>query len=70
MSSRRVHIEGDRSFWIDFLEVEELSDHRVCDSRVDRISEKYDTIFEKARVDIIGTLLSSYFIDDRGDEKV
>ena len=70
MPSWRVHIESDRRFRIDFLEVEKLSDDRISYCRVDSITEKYHPIFEKARIDIVGALLSSDFIDNRRYEEI
>lgn len=64
MSSRRVHIESNWCFRIDLFEIEKLRDYCISDGTIDRISEKYNTVFEKSRIDIIGTLLSSDFIDD------
>ncbi len=70
MPSWRVHIESDRRFRVYFLEVEKLSDDRIGYRRVDSITEKYHPIFEKARIDIVGALLSSDFIDNRRYEEI
>ena len=70
MSTRRVHIECDRRLRVFFLEEEKLSDDRIRDGSVDRISEEDDTILEESGVDIIRALLSADFIDDGRDEEV
>jgi hypothetical protein len=70
MSSRRVHIESDRSLRIYFLEIEELSYNCIGNCSIDSITEEYNTILEETRVYIIRAFLATYLVDDRWDEKV
>ena len=70
MSTWRIHIHCNWRLGVSFFEEQKLRNHGIGNRRINRITQKNNSILQKARINIIRAFLTSHFIDNCRNEKV
>ena len=68
VTTRGIDIDVNFPFRILRFEKQELCNDEICDLIIDWLPKKDDSVFQEARVDIIGPLASVRMFDHSGNE--